>query len=131
MNNIKCIFDSTKACDDCGDCDRCDLDANKICDNCGKCIEPDNTDMRAVRVDEVIDDINEAKDFEDDLDALEDDLDLEGDANTAEKDEADTNEVWEYIDDIDGLNDILDDKDNFSKYAEEEFPGFIKIKKIH
>lgn len=129
MDNIKCIFDSNKVCNDCGDCDRCDLDVNKICDNCGKCIEPDNTDMRAVRVDEVIDDIDEAKDFEDDLDTLVDDLDSEGETNTADEDE--TNEVWEYIDDIDGLNDLLNDKESFSKFAEEEFPGFIKIKKIN
>ena len=39
-----CILNSSKICDDCGECNRCDLDPNKICDNCCKCIERGNQD---------------------------------------------------------------------------------------
>lgn len=120
MNNIKCIFDLNRICDDCGDCDKCDLDDGKICDNCGKCIEVKNGDMKEVRIDDIIEDIDDARNYE------------EEDSSTFESDNMDKedekNEVWEYIDDIDGLNDILNDTDKFDKYAVEEFPGFIKIK---
>jgi hypothetical protein len=127
VNNIKCIFDLNKTCDDCGECDRCDLDKNKTCDNCGKCLDMDKSDMRAVRVDEVVDDLDEVQEYED-VDEIED-LNQGSEEGDSDIEEAD-NEVWEYIDDIDGLSDILNDKENFEKYAEEEYPGLIKLKKI-
>lgn len=48
-----CLLDETKACDDCGECDRCDLDPNKICDNCCKCLalEDDEGEFRTVTID--------------------------------------------------------------------------------
>jgi hypothetical protein len=130
MNTIKCIFDSNKVCDDCGECDRCDLDSHKTCDNCGKCLNIEKSDMRAVRVDEVVDNIDDALDYEDELKALDSDLQV-GTADADEDDGEEGNEVWEYIDDVEGLNDLLNDKEKFEKYAEEEYPGLIKLRKLN
>ncbi len=50
--NIKCVLNPTKLCDNCGECDRCDYDKNKICDNCGKCLGLD-AESRAILITDV------------------------------------------------------------------------------
>ena len=55
-----CIFDETKECDGCMECEVCDLDPSKPCTNCGKCIMPDN-DFVSIKIDKVITDPKEYK----------------------------------------------------------------------
>lgn len=126
MDIKKCILNSNKICDNCGECDKCDLDSSKICDNCGRCMEMENSDARAVKIDEIIDDLDDFKDYDDEITNPDSEEELTGDIS-----DDTSNEVWEYIDDIDGLRDILEDEDKYSKYIEEEFPGFIKLKKLN
>lgn len=49
----KCILDSRKICNDCGECDYCDLNPFKKCTNCGKCIDS-NEEYRELKIDEII-----------------------------------------------------------------------------
>ena len=48
----KCLLETEKTCDDCGECERCDLDQNKICDNCCRCLG--DADYNGVEVTEII-----------------------------------------------------------------------------
>jgi len=63
MNREYCIFKEKKPCDNCGECERCDLNSNKKCNNCGKCLEKDGFDMKGIKIDEVIENEGEAKEY--------------------------------------------------------------------
>ncbi|MBI6872478.1 hypothetical protein [Clostridium aciditolerans] len=154
MKREVCIFSNKKSCNDCGECEKCDLNANKKCNNCGKCLEMEGYDMKAIKIDEII---------EDDLDSKEAKIELENNKEfvaptTSENDmkeveeefeqreelydeyiddyevikEKEDEDVWndniEYIDDIDGLNELLEDEDKLKELTSEEFPGFIRFK---
>ncbi len=62
--NKQCIFNSNKTCDGCGECDKCDLNSNKKCTNCGKCLEIQGYDMKAIKIDEIIENTNDIDEFE-------------------------------------------------------------------
>lgn len=34
-----CVFEETKLCNNCMECETCELIPEKACDNCGKCID--------------------------------------------------------------------------------------------
>lgn len=167
MNREYCIFKEKKPCDNCGECERCDLNSNKKCNNCGKCLEKDGFDMRGIKIDEIIENEGEAKEYNseteeslntsnlldihsqlhnnnreedttdesiqeeylDDYDYEEEETEKTLEEIYAEKDFEDEN--MEYIDDIEGLSELLEDDERLSKIANEEFPGFIRIKKGH
>lgn len=112
-----CIFNNLKICDDCGECYLCDLDHTKICDNCGKCLEMD-ADSRAIEIDEILDDYNDSPDIELNSSNIDED--------ESEKSE---NEEWELIDDIKGLSEMMETPDEIKENFEEEFIGFLKLKK--
>ena len=48
----QCIFDDTKICDNCHECDMCDITPGKVCDNCGNCIEI-TEDKRTIEIDKI------------------------------------------------------------------------------
>lgn len=126
-----CIFDSSKVCDDCGECNKCDLIPNKLCDNCGKCLELEGYDTKAINIEEILEENEDIKELE---------LDLEGKEKAEEKnsnieelselnkDLKDSEIQVEYIDDIDGLSEMLESKDESSNLINEVFPGFITLK---
>lgn len=58
----KCILDSDRWCDDCGECDRCDLDPEKICNNCMKCLNLSDADYLAIEVDDILMNENDTDD---------------------------------------------------------------------
>lgn len=133
MSKKYCIFDENKTCDECRKCDMCDLDPEKECNNCGKCMEMEGYDMRAVKIDEIIeDDIEDTESFqvEDDTQCVENDTHYQLDAENCSggEDVFDSAEI-KYIDDVDGLSELLKDKDVFTKLMHEEYPGLIKINK--
>lgn len=45
-----CIFDDSKQCDDCNECNTCELDPGKICDNCCRCIEGEGEEYRKLNI---------------------------------------------------------------------------------
>ncbi len=58
MNRETCIFNYTKKCTDCGECEICDLNTNKKCDNCGECLQREGIDTQAIKIDEIKEDKN-------------------------------------------------------------------------
>lgn len=120
----KCVFNKNKDCVDCGECYRCELDNNKICDNCGKCMEKEGIDLRAIKIDEVLDMPQDIDEY------IEDDFVLD-DLNKDDENSQDIYEKgdYEYIEDNDDLIEMLYDENKFHKMADEVFPGLIKLKR--
>ncbi|MBC2581375.1 hypothetical protein [Clostridium sp. DJ247] len=155
MNREYCIFKTSKPCNNCGECDRCDLNSSKLCNNCGKCLEAQGFDMKAIKIDEIVDDDKESIEVEkelakesNDVGSNENDYQLNkvdfydednGESvilNQEYDDELSDdsyNDNWdeniEYIDDIEGLSEVLEDKDKFEDTIFEEYPGLIRFKK--
>lgn len=154
MRKEYCIFDDTKKCSDCGQCDICDLNSSKKCNNCGKCLEMEGIDTKAVKIASVIEDEEDAKvlqsidysyveedlELDDSLDEIDEqlyddqeDFVIEDDYTAKAEDYNDEfgydDEELEYIDDIDGLNEIFDDETKLREVTEEVFPGFYRIRK--
>lgn len=50
----RCVLDEQKACVNCGECNMCDLDSQKVCDNCMKCVNLSGADFRAIRIDDIL-----------------------------------------------------------------------------
>lgn len=48
----KCILNSDKFCNDCGECEICDIDREKLCDNCCRCLG--DADYKGVEITEII-----------------------------------------------------------------------------
>lgn len=144
MKREFCVFNNKKDCTDCGECERCDLDLSKQCNNCGKCLETQGFDMKGVKIDGIIEDDKEAKEYEVELENDFETKDEVQEGNDNEEliydsyvdgYESDNNEeldAWndniEYIDDVDGLSELMEDEDRLKKYANEEFPGLIRLK---
>lgn len=145
MEEKKCIFNDNKFCDDCGKCDVCDLDPTKKCNNCGKCLEEQGIDLKAIKIDEIIEDNEYTDEVEngeanlkikaDDDDYsegeyLDDDYSSEyNDGSNIKGDYIDVMDMnIEFIDDINGLSEVLDDNTKTDNLFEEEFPGLIKLK---
>lgn len=139
-DNIKkmCIFDTQKICDNCRECDICDIDRTKKCNNCGKCLELDEAEIRAIKIDEIIDNADETMEYETALNDRTDDKDeqlceccddYDSDKYSQEDKYSENKDTWEYIDDIEGLSDVLEDEKKFDKLLEEKFPGFIRFRK--
>ncbi|MEK6266134.1 MAG: hypothetical protein N2B06_15385 [Clostridium sp.] len=148
-----CIFNISKICDNCGECEICELNRSKKCDNCGKCLELEGYDVKAIKIDEVfeheeIEEILEEDivDVEvDEMEAVEDKLTdndeidkkpkisdydeflAEEEILKQNKDEyiPENNETWEYIDDIDGVSELLENDEDTSELLKEKFPGLI------
>lgn len=115
MNKKMCIFDKSKACDDCGECYICDLDANKRCNNCGKCLELEGYDIKAIKIDEIFESNEELVEFEK-INSLH---------NESNKKLNEDEEFWDYIDDIKEVKDFLQNENNIDLY--EEYPGLISL----
>ncbi|PIH05704.1 hypothetical protein [Clostridium combesii] len=154
MNRETCIFNYTKKCTDCGECEICDLDQNKKCDNCGECLQREGIDTQAIKIDEIKEDKNfvdkedlkkvlkedekeleSLKEFEEDLEnqiLQETELLKDYDENFKEKGLYAIENVEgvqiEYIEDVDGLSELMEDESRLKKVAYEEFPGLIKIR---
>ncbi|AUM95607.1 TPA: hypothetical protein LA742_003289 [Clostridium botulinum] len=154
MNRETCIFNYTKKCTDCGECEICDLNTNKKCDNCGECLQREGIDTQAIKIDEIKEDKNfvdkealkkvlkedeeeleSSKKFEQDLEneILQDaELLKDYDENFKEQglyaiENVDGVQI-EYIEDVDGLSELMEDESRLKKVAYEEFPGLIKIR---
>ncbi len=119
-----CIFQEGIPCSDCGECAKCDINENKKCNNCAKCLELQGFDVRAINIEEIIDeeDITFADEGESNSD-----IDIETLAEL-NKDLNESDIKIEYIDDIDGLSEILENE-NSGKYISEVFPGIMVINK--
>ncbi|EQB3101983.1 hypothetical protein HYH70_02380 [Clostridium botulinum] len=154
MNRETCIFNYTKKCTDCGECEICDLDQNKKCDNCGECLQREGIDTQAIKIDEIKEDKNfvdkedlkkvlkedekeleSLKEFEEDLEneiLQETELIKDYDENFKEQGLYAIENVEgvqiEYIEDVDGLSELMEDESRLKKVAYEEFPGLIKIR---
>ncbi|NFB57604.1 hypothetical protein EXM89_18875 [Clostridium botulinum] len=154
MNRETCIFNYTKKCTDCGECEICDLDPNKKCDNCGECLQREGIDTQAIKIDEIKEDKNfvdkedlkkvlkedereleSLKEFEEDLEneiLKETELLKDYDENFKEQGLYAIENVEgvqiEYIEDVDGLSELMEDESRLKKVAYEEFPGLIKIR---
>ncbi|HDK7136936.1 TPA: hypothetical protein PTV74_000869 [Clostridium botulinum] len=154
MNRETCIFNYTKKCTDCGECEICDLDQNKKCDNCGECLQREGIDTQAIKIDEIKEDKNfvdkedlkkvlkedekeleSLKEFEEDLEneiLKETELLKDYDENFKEQGLYAIENVEgvqiEYIEDVDGLSELMEDESRLKKVAYEEFPGLIKIR---
>lgn len=154
MNRETCIFNYTKKCTDCGECEICDLNTNKKCDNCGECLQREGIDTQAIKIDEIKEDksfvdkealkkvlkedeeeLESSKKFEQDLEneILQDtELLRDYDENFKEQglyaiENVDGVQI-EYIEDVDGLSELMEDESRLKKVAYEEFPGLIKIR---
>ncbi|APH16793.1 hypothetical protein HYI18_18730 [Clostridium botulinum] len=154
MNRETCIFNYTKKCTDCGECEICDLNTNKKCDNCGECLQREGIDTQAIKIDEIKEDKNfvdkealkkvlkedeeeleSSKKFEQDLEneILQDaELLKDYDENFKEQglyaiENVDGVQI-EYIEDVDGLSELMEDESRLKKVAYEKFPGLIKIR---
>ncbi|ACA45012.1 hypothetical protein FDC22_17795 [Clostridium botulinum] len=154
MNRETCIFNYTKKCTDCGECEICDLDQNKKCDNCGECLQREGIDTQAIKIYEIKEDKNfvdkedlkkvlkedekeleSLKEFEEDLEneiLQETQLLKDYDENFKEQGLYAIENVEgvqiEYIEDVDGLSELMEDESRLKKVAYEEFPGLIKIR---
>ncbi|MCY6372538.1 hypothetical protein [Clostridium ganghwense] len=116
-----CILQANKLCNDCGDCNKCDLNSSKKCNNCGKCLQLEGYDMKAINIEEIVEDTDEiAHDHDDNVTKGE--LIEKFATYNAELKEGDIK--VEYIEDIDGLNELLQDEEGTKKLMEEAFPGF-------
>lgn len=145
MNRSNCIFSSEKICTNCGECDTCELDSNKKCNNCGKCLEMEGYDMRAIKIEGILDNKDEIDDYENEVSKenksastehlnechyhLQDNINktIEEQNDQKYEDVFDKCNI-EYINDIDGLNEILENEEDLKKLTQEEYPGLIKIK---
>lgn len=116
MNKL-CIFNKTKNCSNCGECDVCDLNPKKKCNNCGKCLELEGYDIKAVKIEDIFEDSNELNDYE------ENDK-LHNGTNNVSEDEVE----WDLIDDIKEIKDLIEDDKTLENY--EEFPGLINLSKV-
>lgn len=114
--NKKCIFNSKKLCNDCGDCDTCDLNPKKKCNNCGKCLEMEGYDTKAIKIEEIYEKDQEAEDIECD------NVETKG-AELSPEDP-----IWEFIDDIKEAKDLIENDNNDNK-THEVFPGLFTMNK--
>lgn len=137
MKREFCIFNNKKDCTSCGECEKCDLNSNKQCNNCGKCLEMQGFDMKGIKIDDIIEDDKESKEYEVELEnnsELKDESEevcdnyIDGYESNNDEDSDAWNDNIEYIDDIDGLSELMEDEDKFKEYAHEEFPGLIRFK---
>lgn len=133
----KCIYNDSKLCDNCGDC-QCDLNIKKICNNCGKCLEMDGYDIRAIRIDEIMDTEERDMEVSESLDQINEEAQMtdinDGDSEidiekyTPETDEVDKEDiVIDFIDDIPELSEIIEDEEKLKSLSQEIFPGLIKL----
>ncbi|OAA82857.1 hypothetical protein [Clostridium ljungdahlii] len=133
MNREYCIFDEKKPCNNCGECEICDLDSNKKCDNCGKCLEMEGYDMKAIKIDQIIDDKDEIREYEEETSESTDNTNDShyqlDDEENSQADLKDDEINVQFIDDIDGLKEILEDREKYQDITYEDYPGLIKIKK--
>ncbi|NMM62680.1 hypothetical protein HBE96_08225 [Clostridium sp. P21] len=128
--NKKCIFNSNKDCINCGDCNKCDLNSNKKCNNCGKCLELEGYDMKAIKIDEIMEEKNDTEVFENDncYQVLNDEKESVSSCGEQSECQSNNDDKIEFIDDIDGLREIIEDEGVFKDLTYEEFPGFIRFK---
>jgi hypothetical protein len=136
-----CIFNNSKTCNNCGECDVCEYNKEKICDNCSKCLQLEGYDVKAIKIDEVFEksskeddvevDLEEFSDFDNAIDEndFEEEItdDMLGELSTEEYiDALDDDNNWEYIDDIEEIKELLEEND-LSQLGIEKYPGLIVI----
>lgn len=124
---------------DCDNCTICTCENGKICDNCSKCLGIDGYESRAIKIDEVVENAEEASlkfDLGDFSDFDMEDTDLEGNMSSLDTNDAEADELpyidaldegnWEYLEDIEGMEEILHEN-NSSNILVEQFPGLYVI----
>lgn len=151
----QCIFNSTKICNDCGECDRCDLNSNKKCNNCGECLQLQGFDMKGIKIDEILEEKTDMNKVNEQVkktenhshknteigegeDPTEEELCIDtqtisekteyNEVDADNEDFKDMDDNIEFIDDIEGLREMLDGDGEFKNSTYEEFPGFIRVK---
>lgn len=138
-----CIFNTSKICNNCGECDTCDITPDKKCNNCGKCLEMEGYDIKAIQIDQVFEETGE---YDENLEEIEssaevdteetdmnhsNDDELTDDSDNVDDDINDRNYHVEYIDDVEEIRDALDGADIIDPSAQEVFPGLIIMNKKH
>ena len=53
MDREYCLFEESKHCEDCGECERCDLEPAKVCDNCEKCLQTEAS-FRGIEIEKIV-----------------------------------------------------------------------------
>lgn len=140
-----CIFNDSKQCSNCGECDLCELNRSKKCDNCGKCLQLEGYDVKAIKIDEVFENSAERsfeqskiniEDFSDFDNELEDDLEFDDFSEDTQNyednvgvyiDALDEANEWQYIEDIESVRELLEDGNSISELGLEKYPGLIVI----
>lgn len=129
MINELCVFNTSKVCDNCGDCDICELNTSKLCDNCGKCLNLSDSEMRSININTLFNtkaekeegveaDLEEAVDYS--IENLEDDYN--DNYSNEEEGEGDYENLEEWI--------LIDDLEEVGEYEDsslEAYPGLIRI----
>jgi len=100
-----------------------------LCNNCGKCLQLEGYDVKAIDIDEIIDDLSEVNEYDTCEEKIEDiNIDIDS-LKLLNRDLKDSDISLEYIDDVDGLNDLLDNIDNSDEVIKEVFPGLLIVNK--
>lgn len=143
----RCDLNSNKKCNNCGKClekdgfDMKGIKIDEIIESEGEAKEYNNEleeNLKVSNSDDIhyhlSEDNNEEdgynnilEDYLDDYDDKEENIKETLEDIYAQNDFEDEN--IEYIDDVEGLSELLDDDDRLSEIANEEFPGFYRIKK--
>lgn len=123
----KCIFDNSKECNDCKDCEVCIFDKKKSCNNCGKCLELEGVDIKAINIEEIAKSKEENDIIEEDIKAFDDELVYPDEEDSEELDfEEELDEEYEdAFDHIEYLDDdeLLNDAKELEELTEELYPG--------
>lgn len=143
----RCDLNSNKKCNNCGKClekdgfDMKGIKIDEIIESEGEAKEYNNEleeNLKVSNSDDIhyhlSEDNNEEdgynnilEDYLDDYDDKEENIKETLEDIYAQNDFEDEN--IEYIDDVEGLSELLEDDDRLSEIANEEFPGFYRIKK--
>ena len=122
----KCIFNNSKECNDCKDCEVCIFDKNKLCNNCGKCLELEGVDIKAINIEEIAKNIEENDILEEDIKVFDDELVYTDEDYSEEEFEEELEEEYEdAFDHIEYLDDdeLLNDANELEELTEELYPG--------
>lgn len=128
----KCIFDSSKVCNDCKDCEVCIFDKSKECNNCGKCLELDGVDIKAINIEDIAKNVEENTVIEEEVKIFEDELNYDYENEDVEEYMEDDIEE-EYEDAFDHIeyldeDELLNDVEGLEELTEEIYPGVRSFK---
>ncbi|SUY47027.1 Zn-finger domain-containing protein [Clostridium putrefaciens] len=123
--------------------DMCDLAPNKVCDNCFKCLDPQESEVRSINMEDLENYVLEGDKFPNNSENLKSVLndnasnyDSYGDndktfnledINDSFVEEVDNKKVY-FIEDLEDVKGILDNESDFNSLATEAYPGLIILK---